>query len=81
MSLSPGPLLVGSSRIVAPLGFGGQTAFTSDLGCHRDKSEPSVHRAHDTRLDRDVAIKLLPEAFAADREPSSAAVWKLLSAM
>jgi hypothetical protein len=25
-----------------------------------------VHRARDTRLDRDVAIKILPEAFAGD---------------
>src|SRR5687767_498052 len=27
-----------------------------------------VYRARDTRLDRDVAIKILPEAFAADPE-------------
>ena len=27
-----------------------------------------VYRARDTRLDRDVAIKILPEAFAADAE-------------
>ena len=28
-----------------------------------------VYRAHDTRLDRDVAIKILTEAVAADAEP------------
>ena len=27
-----------------------------------------VYRARDTRLERDVAIKILPEIFAADRE-------------
>jgi len=27
-----------------------------------------VYRARDTRLDRDVAIKILPEAFTADAE-------------
>ena len=27
-----------------------------------------VYRAHDTKLDRDVALKVLPEAFAADPE-------------
>ena len=27
-----------------------------------------VHRARDTKLDRDVAIKILPEAFARDAE-------------
>jgi len=27
-----------------------------------------VYRAHDTKLDRDVAIKVLPDAFAADPE-------------
>ena len=27
-----------------------------------------VYRAHDTTLDRDVAIKVLPEAFASDPE-------------
>ena len=27
-----------------------------------------VYRAHDTRLNRDVAIRVLPEAFASDAE-------------
>ncbi len=27
-----------------------------------------VYRAHDTKLDRDVAIKILPDAFVADPE-------------
>lgn len=43
--------------------------------------ENQAQAASDPRLDRDLATKLLPEAFAADREPSSAAVWKLFSAM
>ena len=50
MALSGGARL-GPYEIVAPLGAGG-------MG--------EVFRARDTRLDRDVAIKILPEAFAAD---------------
>ena len=50
MSLSAGARL-GPFEIVAPLGAGG-------MG--------EVYRARDTRLGRDVAIKVLPEAFAAD---------------
>jgi serine/threonine-protein kinase len=52
MPLSAGTRL-GPYEIVAPLGVGG-------MG--------EVFRARDTRLDRDVAIKILPEAFAADAE-------------
>jgi eukaryotic-like serine/threonine-protein kinase len=48
----PGTRL-GPYEIVAPLGVGG-------MG--------EVFRARDTRLDRDVAIKILPEAFAADAD-------------
>jgi eukaryotic-like serine/threonine-protein kinase len=44
---------LGSYEILSALGAGG-------MG--------EVYRAHDTRLDRDVAIKLLPEAFAAEVE-------------
>jgi len=42
---------IGSYSIVAPIGAGG-------MG--------EVYRARDTRLDRDVAIKILPAAFSAD---------------
>jgi serine/threonine protein kinase/Tol biopolymer transport system component len=50
MELSPGTRL-GTYEIVAPIGAGG-------MG--------EVYRAHDTKLGRDVAIKILPEAFARD---------------
>jgi len=52
----PTPLIgrrIGSYEIAAPLGAGG-------MG--------EVYRARDTRLGRDVAIKLLPAAFTADAE-------------
>ncbi|HKQ50620.1 MAG TPA: protein kinase [Phycisphaerae bacterium] len=52
MSFSTGAKL-GPYEIVAPLGAGG-------MG--------EVWRAKDTRLDRDVAIKVLPEAMAGDKE-------------
>src|SRR6266849_1682314 len=52
MALSDGTRL-GSYEILSALGAGG-------MG--------EVYRARDTRLDRDVAIKILPEAFAADAE-------------
>jgi Tol biopolymer transport system component len=52
MSLSPGTRL-GPYEIVAPIGAGG-------MG--------EVYKANDTRLDRIVALKVLPEALAADPE-------------
>ena len=52
MSLAPG-VKVGSYEIIAPLGAGG-------MG--------EVYRARDTKLKRDVALKVLPEAFARDPE-------------
>jgi len=50
MSLSPGTRL-GSYDILSPIGAGG-------MG--------EVSRARDTSLNREVALKLLPEAFARD---------------
>jgi eukaryotic-like serine/threonine-protein kinase len=52
LTLNPGTRL-GPYEIVAPLGAGG-------MG--------EVYRARDTKLDRDVAIKVLPELFVSDPE-------------
>ena len=52
LALTPGTRL-GVYEITAQIGEGG-------MG--------EVYRARDTKLDRDVAIKILPEAFAADAE-------------
>src|SRR3990172_2376371 len=52
MSLTPNSKL-GPYEILAPLGAGGRG---------------EVYRARDTRLDRDVAIKVLPESMARDKE-------------
>jgi eukaryotic-like serine/threonine-protein kinase len=52
LALTPGTRL-GPYEIVAAIGAGG-------MG--------EVYKARDTRLDRDVAIKILPEAFAADAD-------------
>ncbi len=52
MSLNPGGRL-GAYEIVALIGAGG-------MG--------EVYRARDTRLKRDVAIKVLPDAFAQDAD-------------
>jgi serine/threonine protein kinase len=52
MNLAPPPR-VGAYEIVAPLGAGG-------MG--------EVYRARDSKLGREVAIKMLPGQFASDRE-------------
>src|SRR5271167_12389 len=52
MALTPGTIL-GQYEIRSPLGAGG-------MG--------EVYRAHDTRLDREVAIKVLPESLTSDPE-------------
>ncbi len=52
MALGPGSKL-GVYEVTAKIGAGG-------MG--------EVYRAHDTTLDRDVAIKVLPDAFATDPE-------------
>ncbi len=52
MSLIPGTRL-GPYEIVAPIGAGG-------MG--------EVYRAKDTKLNRDVALKILPEAFTTDAD-------------
>src|SRR5205085_12006979 len=52
MPLSPGSR-IGSYEIVSPIGAGG-------MG--------EVYRARDTKLHRDVAIKVLPDLFARDPE-------------
>jgi len=52
MSLAPGSR-IGPYEVTARIGVGG-------MG--------EVYRARDTKLDRDVAVKILPEAVAADPE-------------
>jgi serine/threonine protein kinase len=52
MALAAGTKL-GSNEVVAQIGAGGMD---------------EVYRAHDTKLGRDVAIKVLPEAFTNDPE-------------
>jgi menaquinone-dependent protoporphyrinogen oxidase len=64
MSLSPGDRL-GSYEVTASIGAGA-------MG--------EVYRARDTKLDRDIALKILPAAFASDAErlmpaPSRADTW------
>ena len=52
MSLAAGTRL-GPYEVISPIGKGG-------MG--------EVYRARDTKLDRDIAIKVLPEEFAKDKE-------------
>ena len=55
MQMAPGSRL-GAYEIVSPLGAGG-------MG--------EVYRARDTTLNREVAIKILPDLFAHDSDPST----------
>ena len=66
MALERGTRL-GPYQIESPIGAGG-------IG--------EVYRAHDATLDRDVAIKVLPDAFATDPERLARFEWeaKILSA-
>jgi len=59
MPLTSGDKL-GPYEIVAPLGAGG-------MG--------EVYRARDSRLGRDVALKILPESFARDKDRLEARSW------
>ena len=59
MSLEPGTKL-GSYEVVAEIGRGG-------MG--------EVYRARDTKLDRDMALKVLPQAFTDDPDCLAGAGW------
>ena len=65
MALTPGTRL-GVYEITAPIGEGG-------MG--------QVYRATDTALGRQVAIKILPEAFASDPEASINGVCSIVHAV
>ena len=49
-----------------PLGVGSRIGPYEIVGALGAGGMGEVYRARDTRLERDVAIKVLPEAFAAD---------------
>ncbi len=59
MALEPGTGL-GPYRIIEPLGGGSGTTLRPDGRSHGARGEPTVYKAEDTRLGRDVAVKTLP---------------------
>ena len=63
MSLEPGTTL-GSYHVTAKIGEGG-------MG--------EVYRARDTKLDRDVALKVLPQAFTGDLDRATTCALKVVA--
>jgi len=71
---SPAVKVAAAAMAKMPGGDGGQSFFGREMGCYQILSllgaggMGEVYEAHDTKLDRNVAIKVLPETFARDPE-------------